>query len=293
MSVSIKVVLAPVTGEKSETVALTAGLDLANRFNGHLRAVHIRPSADDKSPLPRDLIKVLSGKAAKAVIKEAEEQALSQAKLAKELFSAFCKANDVKTASRPGKTEQTTGAWEEKKGDPYHVIPIVGRMADLVVICRPHHKLDNNTGRFIKAALFDTGSPLLLVPRTPTKTLGKRIAIAWDRSAAAKRAVIAALPLMADAEAVRIISVGEPDKLGPSAQHLATYLKWHGVDTDIVTNKILKKAPEAELEDAFKDFNADLVVMGAYTRSRLQQRIFGGVTRTMLNLKNLPVLFHV
>ena len=290
---SIKVVLAPVTGEKSETVALTAGLDLANRFNGHLRAIHIRPSAHDKSALPRDLFKVLSGKAAKTVMQEAEEKALDRAKLAQELFSAFCKENEVKVATRPGKTDQTTAAWEEKKGDPQHLIPILGRLADLIVICRPTHKLDDNTGSFIRAALFETASPLLLVPRQQVQTMGKRIAISWDRSAAAKRAVTAALPLLAGADAVRIISIGEPNKLGPSAKHLASYLKWHGIDADILTERVIKKPPEEALADAFKDFKADLVVMGAYTRSRLQQRFFGGVTRSMLNLKSMPVLFHV
>lgn len=288
----MKVVLAPVTGEKSETIALEAGLALAERVGGHLRAVHIRASAEAKSTLPKDLVKAVSGKALKQVLKEAESQSRSRAEMAKEMFAAFCTERSVPVAARPRKTEGVTAAWEEKKGDPHHVISIIGRLADLIVICRPTHKLDQSTGRFIKAALFDTASPLLLVPRKAPASVGKRIAIAWDNSAAAKRAVTSALPLLQSADAVQIVSVGETTKLGPDARQLAAYLKWHGIEADVVVERIIKKAPEVALADAFKAFKADMAVMGAYTRSRLQERIFGGVTRSMLNLKNLPILFH-
>ncbi len=36
--------------------------------------------------------------------------------------------------------------------------------------------------------------------------------------------------------------------------------------------------------------NADLMVMGAYTRSRLRELVFGGVTRDILGAAGLPVL---
>ena len=38
------------------------------------------------------------------------------------------------------------------------------------------------------------------------------------------------------------------------------------------------------------DIGADLVVMGAYTHSRLRQLILGGVTRHVLHAAQLPVL---
>ncbi|RMF09920.1 MAG: universal stress protein [Alphaproteobacteria bacterium] len=290
---TIKLILAPVTGEKAETIALKTGLDLARRFEGHLRAIHIRPNAREKTSLPKDLVNSLSGKALKQVMAEADAKSLNVSKLAREMFEAFCKEQNVPSMTRPRKTPVASAGWEEKLGDPHHVISIVGRLADLIVICRPSHKIDHNTGRFIKAALFDTASPVMLVPRSEPKTIGTRIAIAWDRSAAAKRAVVSALPLLAGAETVRIISVGEPTKHGPTGKQLATYLKWHGIEAEVESERVVKDPPEQALIKAFDEFGADLVVMGAYTRSRFSQRIFGGVTRTMLNLKSMPVLFHL
>jgi len=37
-------------------------------------------------------------------------------------------------------------------------------------------------------------------------------------------------------------------------------------------------------------FRADLLVMGAYGHSTLRERLFGGVTRTVLYQAGLPVL---
>ena len=44
-----------------------------------------------------------------------------------------------------------------------------------------------------------------------------------------------------------------------------------------------------ELMSAYKEAKSDLLVMGAYSRSRLRQRIFGGMTDHMLNRSNIPV----
>src|SRR5690606_25549390 len=109
---------------------------------------------------------------------------------------------------------------------------------------------------------FETGTPLLLVPRKRPATLGKRITIAWDCSTAAKRAVFAALPLLAEAEAVQIVSLGSQPKLGPNARDLAGYLLCHGIKADVVVKRVTKKSGDEELLDQIADFESDLVVMG-------------------------------
>ncbi|HEY8352996.1 MAG TPA: universal stress protein [Sphingomonadales bacterium] len=288
----MKVILTPISGETAETSALDCGLDLARRFDGLMRAIHVRENARDALALHPGLLKSLSQKARQEVAKTAESEAEKAAQKAEQLFSRFCDGQGVVITRRPRRIDKPTATWEVKGGDPHHVISIVGRLADLIVIARPGHKLDEDTGRFIKAALFETGSPLLLVPRRRQATLGTRITIAWDCSIAAKRAVFAALPLLAQAEAVRIVSLGSLPRLGPVARDLAEYLNFHGIRSDLVVQRAPRPTPDEALLAAIRDFDSDLVVMGAYTRSRLRQRIFGGFTRTMLNESGLPVLFH-
>jgi nucleotide-binding universal stress UspA family protein len=47
---------------------------------------------------------------------------------------------------------------------------------------------------------------------------------------------------------------------------------------------------QRELESAYRDADADLIVMGAYSRNRYRQLVFGGVTEHMLFKTDLPVL---
>ena len=56
----------------------------------------------------------------------------------------------------------------------------------------------------------------------------------------------------------------------------------HEVAADIdVGNLLLSRAA---------DLSSDLVVMGAYSRTRMSERVWGGVTRLMLEAMTLPVL---
>ena len=141
--------------------------------------------------------------------------------------------------------------------------------------------------------LFGAGVPLLLVPANWNKPGPVRKAIvAWDGGASAARAVRDALPLLADAEAVEVVSVlGEKD-IGDEAsgadiaRHLARHCREvtinvlpvgeHGVAATLFTHAILTQA--------------DLMVMGGYGHSRLREFVLGGVTRDTLARTIIPTL---
>ena len=64
------------------------------------------------------------------------------------------------------------------------------------------------------------------------------------------------------------------------------------VAADLSRFKPIEKIVGAGLLAAAKEFNADLLVMGAYAHSRLRQQILGGVTRHVLAQATLPVMMH-
>ena len=118
--------------------------------------------------------------------------------------------------------------------------------------------------------------------------------IAWKDSRESARAVADALPLLKDAKRVFAVAV-TPDPDDDSRDLLvdaqvSAYLRRHGVDatvrriaaTDIDAGELL-------LSQA-ADFNADLIVMGAYSRPRITELVWGGVTRLMLESMTAPVL---
>ena len=99
-----------------------------------------------------------------------------------------------------------------------------GRLADLIVAPRGDIDSDVEDEVALETALFHSGRPLLLAPPTPSNDFGERIAIAWDGSAEAARAVGAALPFLQRAETVTAITIEEEDKAEAPAADLAANL---------------------------------------------------------------------
>ena len=137
----------------------------------------------------------------------------------------------------------------------------------------------------IESCLFESGRPILIVANDHRPVLPKRVLIAWDGSARAARAVADALPFLKAAEAVEIFTiVGEKDLSNsvPGAE-LAPRLAHHGIRVSVKDRPLLRGG---DISDTLKDqvglSRADMVVMGAYVHSRLQEWILGGLTRSML-----------
>ena len=148
----------------------------------------------------------------------------------------------------------------------------------------------------IEGTLFASGKPLLVVPPGPVPSLRpKRVLVAWNSSIEASRAVRESLDMLVGAESVRIVLVdpveGETRHGAEPGADIGAFLARHGVK---VTVERLPGGghPVAEvLRRHAVDVAADMLVMGGYGHSRLHERIFGGVTRSMLEKPSLPVLF--
>jgi nucleotide-binding universal stress UspA family protein len=165
------------------------------------------------------------------------------------------------------------------------------RLADLVFVRRP--VADSGTGYedLINQILDGSGRPILLVPPRPAAADCGRIAIAWKGSAESVRAVVAALDLIGAAEAVDIVVAESVRTPGSAGRQLGAYLACHGIRATphVLTDRRNRSAGEAIL-DKCADLKSDLLVMGAYSHPRLQERVFGGVTHHVMAHAELPVL---
>ncbi|WP_299360915.1 universal stress protein [uncultured Paracoccus sp.] len=170
------------------------------------------------------------------------------------------------------------------------------RFADLAVLPQPygpHAPADAEAA--VEAALFEGGCPVLVVPRNgdAIERMGRRVAIGWNQSDEALQAVRLALPFLKAAEAVEIVVV-DPSPHSPEGSDpggaLCQMLTRHGVHCDIaVLAKTLPTVSEM-LNHRAAETGADLIVMGAYSHSRLREAIMGGATRYMLERATLPLL---
>jgi nucleotide-binding universal stress UspA family protein len=170
------------------------------------------------------------------------------------------------------------------------------RTSDLVVLGKPEglDRSDLDTEIFL-GAVFGGGHPCLVLPRwiQPHK-FGRRVLIAWKSTPEAARAVQAAMPFIAAAEAVRI-SVANPrsGQEGEDAaglDRLATYLMRHGARVEPPVVRSSWEGPEKMFPSEIEAFNADMLVMGAYSRPRLQEIVFGGMTAAMVREARIPLL---
>ena len=147
----------------------------------------------------------------------------------------------------------------------------------------------------IEGALFSSGKPLLLVPEGSAPTLKpKRIMVAWDSRIEASNAVARSLDLLSAADNVHLVLVdpleGETGQGAEPGADLATYLARFGVKVTVDRVPSQGRTVAATLRQHAIDISADLLVMGAYGHSRLRERIFGGVTRSMIDEPPLPIL---
>jgi len=176
----------------------------------------------------------------------------------------------------------------EKTGSLNKVIGIMGPVADLLVVSRPSTKGGILARLFLSASLLKSSRPVLVLPQTKKRTVGKRICIAWNQSAEAAQAVAAAMPLLIKADCVSIVTCGAERQAGPKSGQLAAYLKYWGIKSERVSTRG-KDAPK-EILATYKSTGSDLLVMGAYSRNRLNRLVFGGVTEYMLKRAAIPIL---
>jgi nucleotide-binding universal stress UspA family protein len=184
--------------------------------------------------------------------------------------------------------------------EPEAGLRLQARYADLLVLGQtdPADTLLPMLRQLPETLVLNGGRPVLLVPYAGADTgsrLDRHALVAWDGSSAATRAVTGALPLLRRTARVTVV-VFNPTQAGgahgeqPGAD-LALYLARHGVAVEVqqhttgfgldVGNALLSLAA---------DYDADLLVAGAYGHLRWRELILGGVTRRLLQSTTLPVL---
>jgi nucleotide-binding universal stress UspA family protein len=98
------------------------------------------------------------------------------------------------------------------------------------------------------------------------------------------------MPFLREAATVTIVTVAEHAGPASPAGDLETYLAWNGITAATTVIQAPSSHAGEELLRQARQSGADLLVMGAYTHSRLRQLIMGGVTRHVISNAPLHVL---
>ncbi|WP_239495927.1 universal stress protein [Yoonia maritima] len=167
------------------------------------------------------------------------------------------------------------------------------RFSDLVVTARPYQDSEE-VAAIVEASLFAAERPVLMIPKgcTAPEPNG-RVIVGWNDGTEAMTAIRAALPFLAEAAQTDICIIDPPvraaDRSDPGGA-VAQYLMRHGAKTQV--DVLAKTEPDiAEiLLRHTREVGAQMIVSGAYGHSRLREAVFGGTTRSLLEMADRPIL---
>ena len=187
--------------------------------------------------------------------------------------------------------------WRQASGHPAELAAIHGRYADLIVLGQldPDETLASLTRPRPEEVAMLAGRPILVVPYAGAfSETGKRVLVGWDASREATRAVNDAMPLLAGASSVTVMTIDAAESFSghgeaPGAD-IALHLARHGVTASVERNVSAGIGVGNALLSRASDIGADLLVMGVYGHSRVRELMLGGVTRTILGTMTVPVL---
>jgi nucleotide-binding universal stress UspA family protein len=289
---AIRAILAPLSGGPASEGTIETGCRLAKRYGAHLEALHVRLD-------PRAAVTAIGPDMSTAIAAELSDQAAQESEerrgKAKAMFEAAIARHELPLRQHPvGLGQAAAGAtstcWREEIGATNEVVPRRARVCDLVVLGQSGRVIDEPHTDTIEETLLNGGHPVLVAATRPMLPIGEVIAVAWNDSVQAARAVSAALPFLTEAKEVHLLTAGDRSATA-AAVDLAQYLAWHGVASSSHAIQPLTGITTGELLlEAARDQGADLLVMGGYGRAVWREMLFGGATRQIVATSRLPLL---
>ena len=208
-----------------------------------------------------------------------------------ELMAALRDQIDVDlTSAKQGFLTQTRGwpagaQWVSSPEYPLDVMAREAHGADLVVASRPQSHASASSSCSPTDLLMESGLPLLLAADGGAELQAKRVVVAWRDRREAVRAVSDALPFLERAESVHLVNVSPLAASEAARAGLETVkqrLARHGIAAHTEIVEPAYRSVTGDLEAAADRYEADLIVAGAYSHSRLREWVMGGVTQELV-----------
>ena len=285
----IKIILVPLDGTQHSADVLDTALVIANRFDAHIKAVHVREHTSEPfmfAGMPaayRKEFVEMSGKAVDAVVSEVQQQ-----------FNDFCARSDVKKLRKPAISSQVAASLHILEGDAESVLSRESRLVDVIAMSRPtRHRIGGpGVGELHEALMLRSGRPVLIVPPKSDWQPHKvdHAAIGWNDSVEASRALSMTLPWLSQMKKVTVL-VSKKREAG--VEDVTAYLKRHGCKAGhhVISGRGTNVGKK--MLGSCTEIGAEFLVVGGFSHTRTRQRLFGGVTSHLLsNTDIITVMAH-
>jgi nucleotide-binding universal stress UspA family protein len=289
---SIKRILVPLPASVDHTGEVETALTAAKALGAHIEALFIsQPPPVTRGGVSVSEIGYGARTAAVAPITWHAEERERATREARERFASACAAIGISVLSandQPG--TPLAASWREAEGS--YVEIAVQRAAAFDLVVAASATVMESLMTIAEQSLLQTRRPVLLAPSRLQGDLSDAVMIAWDESPECWHAVSAAIPFMHLAKSVRVISVDRDASSRQASQgEVLAYLRCHGIAATAQVVATDSRSVGDTLLAAAAEHDAGLLVMGAYSHSRLREMLLGGATRHILkNASARPVL---
>jgi nucleotide-binding universal stress UspA family protein len=168
------------------------------------------------------------------------------------------------------------------------------RAIDLLIL-GPNSKVSAESHFNPATIILQAGRPVLFVPDDGKNVRLQKILIAWKDSRESRRALADSLPYLKKAKNILLLGIQEDEQskahIKDTLSDVSHYLAHHGIACKIKAVQPAKKTAAEQILSHAKKFKPDLIVAGAYGRSRIGEWVFGDVTKTLVDKSLCACLF--
>ena len=277
----MKTILVPFYDDDIAESALGASWLVAERFASYVEALFVMrpPQIFDGEGI------ALAG----SYMTQLKDEERRLAESAHKRFQSVIESRGVSVVDVATEADGVTAGWRETEGLEGQVVGDYGRLFDLIVIGRNFGQPWIDWSVMCEAALFETGRPVLVAAAQTPSSIGERVVVAWNGSTETARCIALSMPFLERADAVLVLTVEGWQVPGPSGDQVTAHLRRNGISATAKHVDSGSRSVGEAILDETKEFNADLIVKGAYTHSRLRQLVFGGATRHLLHNTPIPL----
>ncbi len=277
-SPEMKTILVPILSSSATTSALKSAVVLAQRTEAYIEGFAFRFG-----------IPYYAGAELVIPFAEYEAKAEEETEEPRRSFETFMEKHGVPPAASTSSSPCFGWLATAPRGEDF--LGSYGRAFDVTILSRPDAEAVAPINRVIEAALFESGRPVLLSPPRAPKQIATNIMIHWNGSTEQARANAFAAPLLQLASRVTVLNViGGQDVPGPSIDQIIRQLHYNGIAAERMDTEVQGRSTGEAVLDAARAKGCDLLVKGAFTRTRLRQMVFGGATSHIMRHADLAVL---
>lgn len=267
----MKSILLHVNNDDAMESRLQVALDLTRRFSAHLTCIQVMPIQDYLVGAPIGGF-IPTGE----LVEEMQE---IQARYRNQIEERL-------------KREAVRWDWLESMSDVVNATLTASALADLLIVSQHagHSDLKIPPLPIVDKLVANTRCTILVVPHhIQSMAETGRVVIGWNGSVEAAHAIRQTLPLLKSATSVDIVAVGKDD--GEFTQAAASqYLSRHGIASELHIVPMIGGSVANTLHRFGQEHSADMLLLGAYSHSRLREALLGGTTHDLLENSRIPLL---